>query len=205
MNRILTCAATALLLAGCSGGSVKETLGLETQAPDEFKVVSRPPLSVPPQFNLVPPTIGEGNSNRLATDKQAESLLTGKPLATGETFVLTGDKAQPAAKQSSGPMLDNASGSAESQFLRNAGAENADPSVRKILVEEKIMKQEKRDEASWWEFWDKSSDKKDTLVNAKGEAERIKQTQDAGKPVTEGETPVVKPKDKGVLGRIFGE
>lgn len=39
-------------LAGCS--DVKKTLGLERDPPDEFAVVSRAPLSLPPDFNALP-------------------------------------------------------------------------------------------------------------------------------------------------------
>ena len=42
----------ALALSACDGGSVANTLGMNIEAPDEFTVVSRPPLSLPPEFNL---------------------------------------------------------------------------------------------------------------------------------------------------------
>ena len=45
-----------LLVGGCS--NIRETLGLSKQSPDEFKVVSRAPLSMPPDYNLKPPTPG---------------------------------------------------------------------------------------------------------------------------------------------------
>ena len=35
-----------LVIGGCS--NIRETLGLSKQSPDEFKVVSRAPLSMPP-------------------------------------------------------------------------------------------------------------------------------------------------------------
>ncbi|KJS38300.1 MAG: hypothetical protein VR70_10355, partial [Rhodospirillaceae bacterium BRH_c57] len=59
-GRLLTLCCTAALaatLSGCGGG-VKETLGLNRQAPDEFQVVSRPPLAIPPEFKLRPPEPG---------------------------------------------------------------------------------------------------------------------------------------------------
>ena len=42
-----------LALAACSGNDVSDTLGLQKSAPDEFVVVSRPPLVVPPPVSLV--------------------------------------------------------------------------------------------------------------------------------------------------------
>lgn len=45
---------TIALISGCSG-SVGESLGIVKRPPDEFMVLSRPPLSLPPEFNLRPP------------------------------------------------------------------------------------------------------------------------------------------------------
>ena len=45
-----------IALAACDSNTVKDTLGLERTAPDEYRVVSRPPLSVPPDFTMRPPT-----------------------------------------------------------------------------------------------------------------------------------------------------
>jgi Protein of unknown function (DUF3035) len=48
---VLTAALAAL--AGCS--SISSTLGLERHIPDETQVTVRPALTLPPDFNLVPP------------------------------------------------------------------------------------------------------------------------------------------------------
>jgi len=45
------------LLYGCGG--VKEKIGLIKKAPDEFQVYEKQPLSVPPNFELRPPSEGE--------------------------------------------------------------------------------------------------------------------------------------------------
>ena len=44
--------ATGLALSGCS--SFNDALGLSKTSPDEFQVVVRPPLTVPPSFSLDP-------------------------------------------------------------------------------------------------------------------------------------------------------
>ena len=46
----------AFLLYGCGG--VKEKIGLIKKAPDEFQVYESKPLSVPPNFELRPPSEG---------------------------------------------------------------------------------------------------------------------------------------------------
>lgn len=175
---------SALLLTACSGNTVKTTLGIDRAPPDEFRVVSRPPLSVPPQFTLRPPVTNDETAGQTPASEEAKSLVTGTRLNTGSSKK-TGTHA-------------------ESQFLKNAGAENADPNVREKIVEDRIAVQQP-EESNWWNplSWGNNS-KKDPLVNAKKEAERIQKNEDEGKPVTEGETPEVKAKDTGVLGRILG-
>lgn len=205
----ITSIALLLLLAACSGGNVKEMLGIDSRAPDEFRVVSRPPLSVPPQFNLMPPAIPDGSANPYAADKQAESLVTGKPAdaANGsETFVLKNVGTDTVVTPVEARTVNNTTGSsAEAQFLQNAGADNADPTVRRALVEEKITKQEEQDDRSWWDWMTFRPEKKEAVVDATKEAERIQKNQQEGKPANDGETATVKPKDRGVLGYILGD
>lgn len=196
--------ACAMALGGCSSTTVKDTLGLTRSAPDEYRVVSRPPLSVPPQFALRPPSATDETPGQLGASQQAESIMTGgnaygslnadtavKPVSTGDAPKLK--KGQKAASM----------GAADSLFLQNAGAENANPHVREEMVEERYTKMEEKESAPWWDAFDWTSEKKDPTVDAKKEAERIKTNEDEGKAVTEGETPEVKGRDTGLLGKIF--
>lgn len=56
MNKYLFSAVALLALSACSTSDVKSSLGLRKSAPDEFAVISNPPLSVPPSFDMVTPT-----------------------------------------------------------------------------------------------------------------------------------------------------
>ena len=49
---------TLILLAGCSGDKLTRTFGLTRDAPDEYTVTTRAPLSMPPDYNLRPPRPG---------------------------------------------------------------------------------------------------------------------------------------------------
>ena len=51
-------AVSASWLAACSLQAARQTLGIEKQSPDEYLVVERAPLSLPPNFDLRPPTPG---------------------------------------------------------------------------------------------------------------------------------------------------
>ena len=209
------CAASCLALLGaCSSGTVKNTLGLTRSSPDEFRVLPRPALSVPPQFALRPPAApGEDvGSAEVAPSKQAQALVMGedKPAnAKGETFKLKPGSAdtavQPVTVSPSATETVKGKTSAETQFLQNAGAAQADPKVRNVLTEEKLQVEQPAEESPWWDIFPDSTEKKEPIVQPSKEAERIKQNKDGNKPVTEGETPSIKPKDRGVLSTIFGD
>lgn len=61
--KILSLIAPVLMLAGCSN-DMKSTLGLKKQAPDEFFIISNPPLIVPPEFDITNPDLPSKNSQR---------------------------------------------------------------------------------------------------------------------------------------------
>lgn len=54
MKKIILSIPFLVCLSGCNN-DVKSTLGLTKQGPDEFTVVSYPPLSAPPEFSLNQP------------------------------------------------------------------------------------------------------------------------------------------------------
>jgi|CXWL01.1.fsa_nt_gi hypothetical protein len=222
---VLFTTCSLLSLTACGGGTVKDTLGIGRKAPDEFRVVSRPPLSVPPQFNLRPPSANAESPTVVPADKQAQSIITGTAVKTKtskntkddeNTFDLKDGDADTAVTPVDSATLPSVAtkkgdkksasekSSNESGFLKKIGADKADPTVRDTLVQQKIEAQEKQEEGSWWSNITATKDKKETLVNAKKEAERIQKNKAENKPVTEGETPEVKDKDRGVLGNIFG-
>lgn len=66
----------ALALTAC-GSDTKQMLGLERSPPDEFAVVSRAPLSVPPEFSLRPPEPGAPRPQEGRASDQARRALTG--------------------------------------------------------------------------------------------------------------------------------
>lgn len=210
-RQIIACSSycALLLLAACDGGTVQETLGISRDGPDEFRVVSRPPLSVPPQFNLRPPARpGEAVSGQ-AMDKQAQSLVLGTTPQSGasNTFVLQPGNADTAvAPVETQPAVETAGKTMpEHNLLQRAGAQEANPNIRETLEQDKIEShQVVEEEDGWWDVLSTMPAKKDPLVDAKKEAERLKQNEEEGKPVTEGKTPEVKARDTGILGRILG-
>ena len=87
-----------LALAAC-GGDVKESLGLNKEAPDEFVVVSRPPLVVPPDFDLQPPRPGASPPHVATPEQMAHDALIGKSDQPVGAVATGGADASPAMTQ----------------------------------------------------------------------------------------------------------
>lgn len=192
-----------LLLTACGGsGSVKDTLGLSRKAPDEYRVVLRPPLSVPPQFELRPPAKPGEISPTEAASSQARALVTGKPVAADNTYRLPPSGSMPVDIKEK-PSSREAT--PEGRFLERAGAAQADPSVRRALAEESIIREEAAQESSWWDIFSFGDKKKEPVVSPASEAERIKKNKADGKSPAEGIPAEVKPKNRGILDYILGD
>jgi len=101
-----------LPLGGCAQGSVQEVLGMSKRAPDEFAVVKRAPLIVPPDFELRPPEPGAPRPNIGRTSDQARIALTGSQAEPSPTARLLTGGTPPVTGQASGPgSIAGASGS----------------------------------------------------------------------------------------------
>jgi hypothetical protein len=63
-----------VFLGGCD--SVKSTLGLGHDQPDEFLVPTNPPLELPPNYNLRPPRAGQDSHvNNIDSSESAKKAL----------------------------------------------------------------------------------------------------------------------------------
>lgn len=101
-NRVATVAVlvAGTALAGCQ--SARQALGITKVVPDEFRVVSKAPLVVPPDYSLRPPAPGEPRPQELEPESQARVALLGQRAAEdrsqGEKLLATkagGDQADP--------------------------------------------------------------------------------------------------------------
>jgi len=70
-----TLASVALIATGCS--STSRALGLEKSAPNEFNILTKAPLIVPPEYNLRPPAIGASSAENNYTQRSAREALLG--------------------------------------------------------------------------------------------------------------------------------
>jgi len=171
--------ALVLTLTGCEG--VKQQFGLTRNPPDEFVVVSKAPLVIPPNSNLRPPEPGAPRPQELGARDNAQSVLTGRR-----------DLPQVAGRSQG-----------ESALLRQAGAQNADPSIRSLVNSEYTQLAE-RDESfvDRLIFWQKQPAAGE-VIDAQRESERLRQNQATGQAVNTGQTPVIERRKRAIFEGIF--
>ncbi len=164
-----------MLCAACGGNTVQKTLGYERTAPDEFRVVSRPPLTVPKEFYLYPPDEAARRQSPTAT-KDARSVL----LEESQTaYKYKEDSVSDYDVDSSVPVVQSSAlpSGAEESLLSKIGAQNADGSIRKTLSQEAELQEDKS-------LLDKiRTPEEEEIVNAEKERERILEAQKNEQPI----------------------
>lgn len=200
----VTLMAATVVLSACTGKELRTSLGLKRNDPDEFQVVSRPPLSVPPVYHLRPPAEDE-KRNIVPANERAKSLVfDNKELPV---YQRPDDAAYHQAETAVDEVESSGLGTTgESMFLRNAGAGKAESDIRKLLRAENapIIREEKREKGILESVTSKlRPGEGEPVVDAKKEQERIRTNQAEGKPINEGETPVIDPKDETVLDKLL--
>ena len=129
----------ALALAGCS--DFKQAIGLEPTMPDEFAVESNPPLVIPPEFDLRPPTPGAPRPQEVSISKQAEQVIDqagpGAPGQQASPYRLrrAPNDLGPVGPQSPNPNAMVAADSLSSKLLGYSGAGSAGATVEKRETE----------------------------------------------------------------------
>jgi hypothetical protein len=111
LNRLFIASAliAAAGLAGCSGAS--KALGMSKVTPDEFRVVTKAPLVVPPDYGLRPPAPGEPRPQELQPESAARTAVLGE---------------RESQVRSDG----------EKMLVSQAGADKADPLIRYVVDDE---------------------------------------------------------------------
>lgn len=181
---VLTLLCGALTLGACEG--VKEQLGLNKQSPDEFRVVSRAPLTIPPEFSLRPPRPGAPRPQEGTPEQQAR-----------QTVFRVDDSRQGIDAGAAGLS------SGETALLTAAGADQADPNIREIVERETLqLNDESETFIDTLVFW-KDSEPPGTLVDPSAEADRLRENAALGRPVTEGETPQIERREQGIFEGVF--
>jgi hypothetical protein len=169
-------AAALLAAGGCS--NLRNTLGLEPKSPDEFNVVRKAPLSLPPDFNQRPPRPGAPRPQELDPRQQAQAALGGSGVRTASA---------------------SAASSGEAALLRQAGAGRANAGIRNQLTEDEALVTRDRD------FIDRIVSfrrERPEVVNPTQEQRRVQQQAAIGTQ-SGPDAPIIRRKSRTVLGGVF--
>jgi hypothetical protein len=179
--RIVLLASVLLPLAACgSGGDIARNIGLTRDAPDEFTVSTRAPLSMPPDFSLPAPLPGASRPQEQSARASAEAALAPQTaLATQNTTTSAGEAA-----------------------LLSAAGPNVPSSIRNQVDREASLAANNRSFTDTLMFW-KSAPQPGVIVDPQREAQRLRENAALGQSVQSGDTPIIQRKKEGLLDRIF--
>ena len=175
-------AASSLLVSGCTTKR-SNVFGEEKDAPDEFAVYSRAPLSLPPDFGLRPPKPGLTRPQTIVTRNQAkEALFSSRSASSLDKS--TGYSTKPEASQTPGITA----------LLNNTGATQANPNIRALVNSETAGLSSGANEgiAESILFWRKNDTSlKGAVINPATEQRRMRRTTSEGDIIEEDTAPTI--------------
>ena len=172
--------AGVLGLAACSGDELTRTFGLTRDAPDEFQVTTRAPLSMPPDFTLHPPRPGASRPQELSDRQQAEAALVPDSL-----------NVQPSRSMTPGQ-----------QALVAAAGRPAPANIRAEVNSEAALDAPSRSFADRLMFW-RAPTPSGTAVDPAREAQRLRQNAALGQSPETGDTPIIQRRRAGLFNGMF--
>ncbi|HSY87673.1 MAG TPA: DUF3035 domain-containing protein [Verrucomicrobiae bacterium] len=189
---LLLVAAAGLALSGCA--ATLNALGMGKHPPDEFVVVTHPPLQVPANFDLVPPQPGAPRPQEESAAQLAEAAVVGTGAQAEGTDTASTTQTLPSGPATAG----------EEAFLQNAGVAKADPKIRQLVDSEAQAESDAINDSLYNKilFW-QTPPPPGTVVDAKAEQQRLQENAALGKPLTQGATPVIVRRKRAMLEGIF--
>lgn len=161
--RVLVLLLAAASLGGCD--TFYRAIGKEKVVPDEFAVVSRAPLAIPPDYSLRPPRLGAQRPQEEAPVDQARQTV----FRAGED-----------AKSNLPPAAANRS-PGEGELLKQAGAASAPSDIRQLVDTDASSAGEMSDsfvdKLAFWRTEQKQAPT-DAVIDPVAEAQRLKDQKD---------------------------
>ena len=177
----------ALAMGGCS--AFENLGGGKKISPDEFKVVSHSPLTMPPNAELRPPRPGEPRPQEVTPSEQAREALA--PQTAGRAQRGTVGNAPP-----------NPGGASEQALVAKAGQSGIDPNIRsRVNQDTKTIADNDKTFIDSLIFWQDAPPPGVVLDPAK-EQQRLRDAQAAGQTPA-GATPTITRRKRGLLEGIF--
>lgn len=177
----------ALSMGGC--GAFENLGGGKKVSPDEFKIVSHSPLTMPPNAELRPPRPGEPRPQEVTPSEQAREALA--PQTAGRPQRAGSGNAPP------GP-----GGASEQALVAKAGQGGIDPNIRsRVNTDTRTINDNDKSFVDALIFWQDSPPSGVVLDPAK-EQQRLRDAQAAGQTPA-GPTPTITRRKRGLLEGIF--
>jgi len=169
----LTVIIGALLVAACTTGE-RTIFSEEKEAPDEFAVYSRAPLSLPPDFGLRPPKPGATRPQVIAPRNDARDALLGSRSAPAQQ--------KAAAEQGNGELSPGMRA-----MIRLSGGDRVEPNIRDLVNRETaslsgVGNDEVVDKIL---FWRNSGNIKGAVLDADAEDRRLRRKEVEGESTIE--------------------
>lgn len=163
MKRIAMIGLAAFAAAGVAGCGTAAT-------PDEFRVVRKAPLTVPPEYNLRPPAPGSARPQELSPEAQARIAVFGVDFGQGAS-------------------------EGEKLFIKQAGGDAVDRMVRnQVDFDNAQILRKNRSFADMILSFGSSPGGADPALDPAAEAERLKAAEEANKDVIGTGKVVIQPK-----------
>src|SRR3954470_20763302 len=185
----LTCVAVAgVMLGGCS--AFENLGGGKKVSPDEFKIVSHSPLTMPPNAELRPPRPGEPRPQETSPADQAKEALS--PALAGRVQ----------AKGAAGPPTGAPGDSSEQALIAKASAGGVDPNIRsQVNRDTRTLAEQDKGFIDSLIFW-QDRPPPGVVIDPEKEQQRLREAQASGKP-SGGATPTIERRKRGLLEGIF--
>ncbi|MEK9848252.1 MAG: DUF3035 domain-containing protein [Rhodospirillaceae bacterium] len=176
-----------ILLIGCS--SARDIVGLGKQSPDEFEVVTRAPLSLPPDYGLRVPIPNISRTQEKSVRDSADDLISSRGSSSRQ-------------KLSRRNRL-GATSPAEDAILGRAQARSSDDSIRaKLSSDNKTISGTDKKLIDKIIFW-QGAEKPGAILDPEKESKRINDLKSDGKTIANGDVPVIERADWGLLDGLF--
>ena len=178
--RIYLALPLVLAVSACGGDELTRTFGLTRDAPDEFQVTTRAPLSMPPDFTLRAPRPGASRPQELTQSQQAEAALVPDTVLGNRRVANTPGQ----------------------QALVAAAGRAAPADIRNQVDSEAALDTPSRSFTDRLMFW-QPAPPAGTAVDPAREAARLRQNAALGQNPESGDTPIIQRKRQGLLGSLF--
>jgi hypothetical protein len=185
---VIFAATGALALGGCS--AFENLGGGKKFSPDEFKIVSHSPLTMPPNAELRPPRPGEPRPQETTPSDQAKEALS--PVMAGRVQ----------QRGSAGPAAGAAGDASEQALIAKAGAAGVDPNIRsQVNRDTRTLAAQDDTFIDSLIFW-QDKPPPGVIVDPEKEQQRLRDAQATGQP-SKAATPTIERRKRGLLEGIF--